>query len=109
MLTARLRGMRNVDIALATGRHSDRQKARLRVGADIKAARSAINTWLELPDDKKIQAKNSLHQHYPTIYEEPFAYPSLDRELLWGRPQRNIWKGDSAKINLLEQFPDRSL
>ena len=84
MLTARLRGMRNVEIALQTGRHSDRRKARLRVGADISSAREAINTWLSLDEIQREEALSNLYQQYPTISEEPFAYSTLDRELLWG-------------------------
>lgn len=87
ILTARLRGMTNVDIAVATGRHSDRTKARMRVGADVKSARSAINTWLALSTAERDMALDTLLHQYPTIEHEPLAYPVLDRDLLWGKPQ----------------------
>lgn len=87
MLTARLRGMRNVEIALATGRHSDRRKASMRVGADVAAARADIDRWLLLSESERENAITILSEKYPALSQAPVAYAHIDRTLLWGDVQ----------------------
>ena len=99
VLTCRLRGMLNHQIATATQRSSDPTKGRMRVGADVASARRAIAVWLELTPNQREAAVKTLEQRYPDYEQEPFAYPLLEREWLWSQMAYTIHTGNGQTYN----------
>jgi len=99
VLTCRLRGMLNHQIATVTKRSSDPTKGRMRIGADVAAARRAIAVWLELTPNKRDAAIERLNIRYPNYAKEPIAYPSLDREWLWSEIAYTIHTGNGQAYN----------
>ena len=99
ILTCRLRGMFNHQIAAATNRSSDPTKGRMRVGADVASARRAVAAWLELTPREREAAVTTLETHYPEYSQEPRAYLALDRVWLWSEVGYTIHTGNGQVYN----------
>ncbi len=94
IVTCRLRGLCNHQIATATGRCSDHRRGRMRVGADLATARRGIVRWLGLSSAERDIAMQTLTTRHPNFESEPFAYPTLDRDWLWSELAYTIQTGN---------------